>query len=186
MVPTVLLYQDDRVITVRAAGPDDAEGITRIHLVGWQRGYADLMPSAYLAQRIAEEPARTASRREHLETAQGRDQTLVAVDGAEVLGFTNFGPDRDEPAIGEVYAIYVDPDRLSTGIGQALMNGAVDRLRARGLAPVRLWVLAGNARGLAFYERYGFRPDGGRSSFVVEQPGELPVELPEVRLSLDL
>jgi ribosomal protein S18 acetylase RimI-like enzyme len=180
------VHQDGAVITVRSAGPDDAEGITRIHLYGWERGYADLMPASYLARRTAEGAQRLVQRREHLETAQGRDQTLVAVDGADVLGFTNFGPDRDDPAIGEVYAIYVDPDRLSTGIGQALMTGAVDRLRARGLAPVRLWVLAGNARGLAFYERYGFRPDGGRSSFVVEQPGELPVELPELRFRLDL
>ena len=174
------------MVTVRSAGPDDAEGITRIHLTGWERGYADLMPAAYLARRSAEEPQRVARRREHLETPEGRDQTLVAVDGAQVVGFTNFGPDRDDGTIGEVYAIYVDPDRLSTGIGRALMDEAVTRLRTRGLAPVRLWVIAGNARGLAFYERYGFRPDGGRSSFVVEQPGELPVELPELRLSIDV
>ena len=103
-----------------------------------------------------------------------------------MLGFTNFGPDRDDPTLGEVYAIYVDPDRLSTGIGRALMDEAVRRLRGRNLMPVRLWVLAGNARGLTFYERYGFRPDGGRSAFVVEQPGELPIELPELRLSLHL
>jgi len=174
------------MITVRPARPDDAEGITRIHLSGWERGYADLMPASYLTRRTAEGPARVVQRREHLETEQGRTQTLVAVDGTDVLGFTNFGPDRDDPTVGEVYAIYVDPDRLSTGIGQAMMTEAVDRLRARGLAPVRLWVLAGNARGLAFYERYGFRPDGGRSSFVVEQPGELPIDLPELRLCLDL
>jgi ribosomal protein S18 acetylase RimI-like enzyme len=174
------------MITVRPAGPDDAEGITRIHLSGWERGYADLMPASYLTRRTAEGPARVVQRREHLETEQGRTQTLVAVDGTDVLGFTNFGPDRDDSTVGEVYAIYVDPDRLSTGIGQALMTEAVDRLRARGLAPVRLWVLAGNARGLAFYERYGFRPDGGRSSFVIEQPGELPIDLPELRLCLDL
>jgi len=174
------------MITVRPARPDDAESITRIHLSGWERGYADLMPASYLARRSAEGAVRVVQRREHLETEQGQAQTLVAVDGTDVLGFTNFGPDRDDPTVGEVYAIYVDPDRLSTGIGQAMMTEAVDRLRARGLAPVRLWVLAGNARGLAFYERYGFRPDGGRSSFVVEQPGELPIDLPELRLCLDL
>ena len=176
---------DGAMVTVRPAAPDDAAGITRIHLTGWQRGYADLMPAAYLARRVADEPARVAQRRAHLESPTGRDQTLVAVDGADVLGFANFGPDRDDPALGEVYAIYVDPDRLSTGIGRAIMDVAVGRLRERGLTPVRLWVLAGNARGLAFYERYGFRPDGGRSPFVIEQPGELPIELPELRLSLD-
>jgi ribosomal protein S18 acetylase RimI-like enzyme len=174
------------MVTVRPAAPDDAEGITRIHLVGWQRGYADLMPAAYLERRIAEAPGRIAQRRAHLETVEGANQTLVAVDGLDVLGFSNFGPDREEPSFGEVYAIYVDPDRYSAGIGRAIMDEAVARLRQRNLAPVRLWVLAGNARGIAFYERYGFRADGGRSSFVVEQPGELPVELPELRYRLDV
>jgi ribosomal protein S18 acetylase RimI-like enzyme len=174
------------MVVVRPARPDDAEGITRIHLTGWQRGYAHLMPAAYLARRIAEEPERTAQRRTHLESPDGPAMTVVAVDGPDVVGFANFGPDRDEPGFGEVYAIYVDPDRLSTGIGRAMMETAVASLRERDLSPVRLWVLAGNARGLAFYERYGFRPDGGRGSFVIEQPGELPIELPELRLSLHL
>jgi ribosomal protein S18 acetylase RimI-like enzyme len=172
------------VLTIRDGRPDDAEGITRIQLIGWQRGYADLMPAAYLARRVAEEPERTAQRRTHLASAEGVARTLVAVDGADVVGFTNYGQDREDPALGEVYAIYVDQDRLSTGIGRALMDEAVRRLRERNLTSVRLWVLAGNARGLTFYERYGFRPDGGRSTFVVEQPGELPIELPELRLSL--
>jgi GNAT superfamily N-acetyltransferase len=174
------------MVTVRPAFPADAEGITRIQLIGWQRGYADLMPAAYLARRAAEAPERTAQRRAHLESAEGARQTLVAVDDGAVVGFSNFGPDRDEPAFGEVYAIYVDPDRYSTGIGRAMMDEAVARLRKRELTPVRLWVLAGNARGITFDERYGFRADGGRSSFVIEQPGELPVELPELRYRLDL
>jgi ribosomal protein S18 acetylase RimI-like enzyme len=174
------------MVTVRPARPDDAEGITRIHLIGWQRAYAHLMPAAYLAGRVAEEPQRVAARRAHIESAEGARQTLVADDGGAVVGFANFGPDRDDPALGEVYAIYADADRYSTGIGRAIMDEAVARLRERELTPVRLWVLAGNARGITFYERYGFRADGGRGSFVIEQPGELPVELPELRYRLDV
>jgi ribosomal protein S18 acetylase RimI-like enzyme len=174
------------MVTIRPASASDAEAITRIHLAGWQRGYAGLMPAAYLARRVTEAPARTAQRRADLESADGPGRTLVAVDGDDVVGFSNYGPDRNEPALGEVYAIYVDPDRYSSGIGRAIMDEAVVRLRERGLTPVRLWVLAGNARGITFYERYGFRADGGRSSFVVEQPGELPVELPELRYRLDV
>jgi len=85
---------------------------------------------------------------------------------------------------GQVYAIYVAPERLGTGAGRALMDAAVHWLGEQGLLPVRLWMLAGNARALAFYQRYGFRLDGGRSKIVLEQAGELPVELPEVRLTL--
>ena len=35
------------------------------------------------------------------------------------------------------------------------MDAAAARAAPTGLTPVRLWVLAGNARALAFYERYG-------------------------------
>ncbi|HVV90814.1 MAG TPA: GNAT family N-acetyltransferase [Solirubrobacterales bacterium] len=39
---------------------------------------------------------------------------LALVGGERIAGFVTFGPSRDEDArgLGEVYALYVDPDRL--------------------------------------------------------------------------
>jgi ribosomal protein S18 acetylase RimI-like enzyme len=58
---------------------------------------------------------------------------------------------------GEVYALYVDPDH---GAGHALMDASREALRARGFYAVSIWVLDGNARGIAFYLRQGFAPTG--------------------------
>jgi ribosomal protein S18 acetylase RimI-like enzyme len=179
-------WDDDRVTTIRFGAPADATDLTGIHVRGWQRAYAGLMPDRFLAELRVDDPVRIERWRARL-AEPGGGRTVVAVDpDSGAVGFASFGPDREDPDAGEVYAIYVDPDRLGTGMGRALMDEAVARLRQRGFTRIRLWVLAGNARAIAFYERYGFRPDGGRSTFVIEQPGELPLELPEVRLGLDV
>lgn len=169
----------------------DAAGMTSVHVRGWQTAYAGLMPAGYLAAMDPADPERIEGRRRHLTDYTGVCAFVAEEDGS-VVGFVNAGPYRtdkegdDVTGGGEVYAIYVAPERLGTGAGRALMDAAVRWLGEQGLLPVRLWMLVGNARALAFYQRYGFRLDGGRSQIVLEQAGELPVELPEVRLTLPL
>jgi GNAT superfamily N-acetyltransferase len=179
------------MVTVRPAGVDDAEGITRVHIRGWQWGYAGLMPAPYLAALDQTEARRAEQRREHLANLTERSAVFVAVRAAEVIGFANVGRYRDKQdgddladGAGEVYAIYVTAEVAGSGVGRAMMDAAVAWAHGGGLDPVRLWVLEGNARARAFYERYGFRLDGGRSTYTIEQPGELPVDLAEVRYTL--
>jgi GNAT superfamily N-acetyltransferase len=176
---------------VRAATPDDAEAVAAIRIRGWQKGYAGLMPEAYLAGLSAALRADAERFRAGLEHPTPHRQLFVAERDGTPIGFANVGPYRrdQDPAdlddtAGEVRAIYVRPDAWRSGAGRALMDAAVEHLRGAGLTPIRLWVLEANARARAFYERYGFRLDGGRSVFVVEQPGQLPVELVEVRYTL--
>jgi GNAT superfamily N-acetyltransferase len=45
-------------------------------------------------------------------------------------------------------------------VGAVLLGSALDALRADGWPAVTLWMLEGNARGRAFYERFGFAADG--------------------------
>jgi GNAT superfamily N-acetyltransferase len=182
------------VPTVRPAHPDDAEALAGLHIRGWQHAYARLMPAAYLAGLDGQLEQRIVRRRQQILRPIARTACFVAVEPetSRVTGFFNAEPYRIaqngsdlSDSVGEVYAIYVEPDRISTGAGRALMDAAVGWLDGQGLDPIHLWVLEGNLRALSFYERYGFRLDGGRSTFVLEQPGELPVELAEVRLTLD-
>ena len=157
--------------------PADVAAVTRLQVASWRAAYAGLIPAGYLA-------AMSAAEREQRHLARVRDPEpraaylLAERDGA-VVGMTNVGPardaDLDEAVVGEIRAMYVDPTAWSSGVGSALMRAALDHLLAHGACGVALWVLEGNARARAFYERWQFRPDGGH------QVVELGSPVPEIR-----
>lgn len=102
--------------------------------------------------------------------------TLVAERGPDVTGFITIGWDTRESTKnevgsgqpGEVWALYVHPDRWGGGTGYALMREAHKALNEFGLSPIRVWVLEGNLVGENFYERYGFVADGERTDYEFE------------------
>ena len=95
-------------------------------------------------------------------------------------GWIFFGPSRDRDAVpgeGEIYAIYVAPDRWSRGIGRGLWEEARRVFRAGCYRVVSLWVFQANVRARRFYERLGFAEEpGARKLF--ERDG---ATAPEVR-----
>ncbi|HRD64371.1 MAG TPA: GNAT family N-acetyltransferase [Nocardioides sp.] len=92
--------------------------------------------------------------REILTTAD--EPTFVAEDGDALVGFATAGPARDNDVDIdlELWALYVRQAHYGTGVGYALFETVV------GDRACYLWVLANNARAIAFYERQGFRLDG--------------------------
>ncbi len=75
----------------------------------------------------------------------------------------------------EVYTVYVDPAAWRRGIGSGLM-AAIDHFWApTDVHELFLWVFEENAASRAFYERLGWRPDGGRQ--VDDFGGAHPVEI---------
>ena len=166
-------------VTIRAATLDDSRAIAEIHVAGWRFAYRGQMPDAFLDSLSVDE--REAQRRKWFETPpkpEHRTWVAVAEDG-RIAGFAISGPERaKEPAAGvaEIYAIYVDPARIGSGLGRALMERAVGDLRTRGFVDVVLWVLDTNEHARRFYEAAGMAADGGtkRASFG-------GVELTEVR-----
>jgi GNAT superfamily N-acetyltransferase len=108
----------------------------------------------------------------------------VAEQDGQVLGFVATGPvegDAPDPDTGEVYAIYIEPDLLGTGLGGELFAHAVDGLRRRGFTRAVLWVLEGNERARRFYEKAGWVADG----VVTEQRMDCE-NRPTVRYAADL
>ena len=57
-------------------------------------------------------------------------------------------------------ALYVLPEQWRGGVGSALHDLALERLRARGATVAKLWTLEGNADGRRFYERRGWTLNG--------------------------
>jgi ribosomal protein S18 acetylase RimI-like enzyme len=157
-------------VIVRDATGDDAQEIERIRIRGWQVAYRHLYPPEEL-----DGLAIDASRWRHRIDHPPRGWTIiVAGDAGSLLGFASTGPSRDERGVGELYAIYVDPDAWSRGAGRALLAHAEERLAAT-YAEATLWVLEGNTRARRFYEAAGWQPDGARQA--VERLGVSPAEV---------
>ena len=96
-----------------------------------------------------------------IESPAARSHTLVADESAEVVAFAHLGAERSDESVGELYAIYVQPESWGGGIGQALMDEVLSRLRDEGFREAVLWVLEDNPRTRRFYELAGWREDGG-------------------------
>lgn len=155
------------VCVLRNAVPEDATAVARVHVRAWQAGYRGLLPEEYLDGLQAVERAERYTF--HL-TGADDPATTVALDRAgTVCGFVTTGPRRDDesPAVGEVLALHVDPDRWGQGVGTVLIGAARARLAEAGFAEAVLWVLAGNDRAERFYRRDGWKRDGATRSEVV-------------------
>jgi GNAT superfamily N-acetyltransferase len=165
----------------------DCSRVAEIRVLGWRRAYEGLIPRSYLdGLSVTEDAAR---RRDRLEQGDGTVVNLVAERAGTVVGWACHGPDRDSPDRDsevptgdvELYAIYVHPDLLGQGIGQALLREFARRCATAGHGRMLLWVLEGNASARRFYERAGFLPDGAEEPF--EAAG---VAVPELRYARPL
>lgn len=136
---------------------DDIDAVSALRVSGWRAAYRGIVPQSYLdAMNAADDAAR---RRGRFKAAGNEVDNLVATDTGTVLGWAALGP-RAYGAVGELYALYLRPDRIGTGIGRQLMEAVRSRAADRGFRRLELWALADNTRALRFYERAGFSPDG--------------------------
>lgn len=170
-------------IGIRPARVADADGLGEVHVRSWQWAYDGVLDADGLA---ALSVADRASRwRTGLADPDRTVATFVADDGDRVVGFVSVGPGREDvggPEVGELWAIYLLPEVAGLGLGRRLHDTGLEWLRARGYGRALLWVITGNARGRAFYERQGWRPDG--LTRVEDRPGWFAAD--ETRYVLDL
>lgn len=140
---------------VRPAAPEDARDVARIRVDCWRLDYRGLLPDSLVDGASYEEDERVM--RQYLTDPSNSAQTHIAQTEGETVGFVVTGPERMADAVfrGEIWAIYVDPARQRTGAGTALLRVAAKTLEDRGLAPMLVWALAGNAGARAFYEKAG-------------------------------
>jgi ribosomal protein S18 acetylase RimI-like enzyme len=149
---------------IREAEPRDARGIAEVHVRSWQAAYRGQLTDDYLDGLSVEE--RLEQHRRSLEQPRAEWRTWVADDDGRVAGFAVTGPSEDadaEPSTAELYAIYLEPDRVGTGLGRGLLDHAIADLRERGFTVVTLWVLETNERARRFYQVAGWRADGAET-----------------------
>jgi GNAT superfamily N-acetyltransferase len=148
-------------VEIRAALPEDALAVARVHVRSWQVAYRGLIAQAYLDSL---KPEVWAAKYAFQRTAPELPSTLLAVDADTIFGLAMSGPYRgdDLPNTGELRAIYVDPQHWNTGAGRLLMAAAREQLRGNGFTEAALWVLDRNVRARRFYECDGWALDGAR------------------------
>ena len=146
---------------LRPAEPNDAIAVARVHVRSWQAAYRTLQPDDYLDQLRPEDRAQKYNF-SSLDPLQ--PQTIVAAEAGVIHGFATTAPAREPemPGLGELCALYVDPDHWSRGIGVALVAAARSRLFDLGFRHAVLWVLVGNVRAERFYRIDRWSPDGQR------------------------
>lgn len=163
-------------LVVRPAGPGDAEALAQVRIRSWRAAYAGIVPAAALA--ALDLTAESERWRGVLSTARPAWVRVAFVGTPPVLvGWLVAGPARgdDLAGLGEILAIYVDPEAQGRGVGRALMETGLRGLQTRGYPEAILWVFEANAPARGFYERMGWAADGAAKPFAIG--GAAPVEL---------
>jgi GNAT superfamily N-acetyltransferase len=146
----------DPVVAVRRARAFDAPDLARIHVQAWSEAYTGLVPDHLIAAQTVQ--ARTTQWRQTI-ASEAMTAWIATVDGRPA-GLMSIGPrgidPPDDGTVGEVYTLYVVATEWGRGAGSALWAAGMARLRATGLLPAGLWVIEGNERARAFYERRGW------------------------------
>ncbi|MBT6205849.1 MAG: GNAT family N-acetyltransferase [Rhodospirillaceae bacterium] len=146
------------MVTLRAARQSDAPAIARVHVESWRTTYAGMLPDSYLLSLDVDQRTVFWAR---LLKPRG-DSVVVAEDEkAGVIGFGSCGPIRPEEQpqsgdgwLGEIYTLYLLSDWHGQGLGRSMLDWLLQRLRARGLDRILLWVVEANPTRF-FYEAMG-------------------------------
>jgi GNAT superfamily N-acetyltransferase len=133
---------------IRRAREDEVETLLTIQRAACVTAFAHIFPPDLYP--FPDELVRDAWREA---VADPEVETYVAEDAGETVGSVS---------VGDVYlrTLYVVPSRWRSGIGTALHDLALERLRARGNSTAKLWTLEENWEARRYYERRGWKLNG--------------------------
>ena len=142
---------DLSAVTVRAAGPDDLQGLNDI--------YNEYVRSAHCTFDV--EPMAMADRRDwfaHYGTS-GRHRVLVAAHAGAVIGYATSGRFRVKPAYDTSVetSIYLAPEATGAGVGSRLYRELFKSLEGEDLHRAYAGIALPNPASVALHERFGFK-----------------------------
>ena len=133
----------------------DAKSVAEIHTLSWQFAYKGIVPQEFL------DAIDVKKREENWVRGIIDDPSLIRLvakdDNQQSLGFICGLNCRDNnPQIdSELWAIYVDPDKIKHGIGKSLFNSFTAVLKNKNFSKMNVWVLEDNKIARNFYEKMG-------------------------------
>jgi GNAT superfamily N-acetyltransferase len=118
----------------------------------WDEAYRQILDPGALSRRHGE---LFSSRRERWTKRIADDCLLVALEGAEIVGYARATAPAQEGG-QELLGLYTRERYWHSGLGSRLLLQCLESRAAE------LWLFEGNERALRFYERHGFSLDGQR------------------------
>ncbi|KVL36264.1 GCN5 family acetyltransferase [Burkholderia territorii] len=147
--------QENRLVTLRSATPDDAASIARLHTLIWQSAYRHILPAAYLSDEVPMEHA-TRWRSYFDRNEAERGLVLVAVSD-DIIGFVSAERPVDPTRGVLLDCLHVHPAHHGKGAGKRMIESVRAWARNIGADKVHLSVLDGNVRAIGFYEHNGWQ-----------------------------
>jgi GNAT superfamily N-acetyltransferase len=133
---------------IRRARPDELETLLRIQREACVSAFAHIFPPDRYP--FPDDLIRDAWRRA---LADPLVEAYVAERDGEPVASVSVGH-------GFLRTLYVVPEHWRSGIGSALHDHALERLRARGAREAKLWTLEENHTARRFYEHRGWTVNG--------------------------
>ena len=139
--------------------PEQLEAVVRLSLRAWAPVFDSIQKVMDVDVYWEFHPDWRVSQQEAVEGVCAAEDTKVwvAIDAGATVGFVAV-KFHSAPGVGEIYMIAVDPDYQRRGIGTALTEFALDRMRDAGMsvAMVETGGDPGHAPACPTYEKVGF------------------------------
>ena len=154
-------------VVLRRCSLQDAEALALVGAATFLEAFAGILPGHAIIQHCARNNNPDAFRK-YLSHDRVRAWLAVMREGDAPVGYAMLTPpDLPLPDIApadiELKRIYLFSRFQGSGVGQQLMDAAVEGARQLGANRLLLGVYAGNARALRFYGRNGFEQIGTRT-----------------------
>ena len=147
-------------MSIRPATFEDVPALAALHVAAWRAAYDGLLPQALLdSLQVAEREQMW-----HNALRQPGEEAFIYERVGRPLAFGSLGrqrdEDKDDQVTKELYTLYALPEAWGQGVGRNLWLAMLESLQTQNIQEISLWVLKGNERGISFYEKAGFKPDG--------------------------
>ena len=139
---------------IRSATKEDASAISEVFALSWKKAYRGMVSQHYLDHLALDFWGKTLLE----ELGSGAVGAKVALEEGKIIGCIVYRKSRIKalPNYAEIQAVYVHPDKIRKGYGQALLDSVLKTIKGMGYESCYLWVLLGNIAARSFYEKNRF------------------------------
>jgi ribosomal protein S18 acetylase RimI-like enzyme len=135
--------------------PSDVEQIVRVCSEGYRRTYPGLLSATTIEDVVRRYYQPDRIRSEIQPDPPGWSGYLVAEDDEGQVAAAG-GGGMTGVTVGELFVLYVDPDRRGRGFGSAVLELLTEQQRGLGATEQWVSVQKNNTKGIPFYQARGF------------------------------